>query len=442
MAIHPTTIFGLNNAYGHIVRRGGARKVYAQRFLLPDALKYKKRWLSLFKYEDIPPGYFSRLFLKCLRGEALSAKRCVDLEERDKPFLILKFLFLYEEDFFAYETGRLRGYDVSNFFKLIEDTFCEYIGIDDSRTLAIIGEKMPSRDFTTQIVLSVYAATAYAFLDDRKDLLDRYGELLFRRSAAMSRQKSTLPAMRAYSDLDDLKKEQVNALLEAYIIEGQGTYQFIKKALEDFGSDPIMILTVVGAYTKRGYLNEGLWSDLVAVMRVDEVAEGTVVKEPTRLKRREIPEFRKGSARGKLPFRRRFKSTETRAHFLENFKRTEENFSRDSMNWDTGQINFEAPVLFGLAAKTPERLIYEALVTGKRTYSYLCSLLGHTKKLLPKNRVDRYLKNVMIEPSACPPWMGTYHEDPETGEMWIVRDSLVALAAAKQAIGEEFPKTH
>ena len=421
MVLHPTDIQGLNNSYGHIIRKGHGRP-YAQRFLIPDAVRYKKRWSRLFSIQNTSPTFHN-------------------VEEGDKPFMMLKFLFVYESDFFAYSTGRLKGFDISNLFKLIEDSFCEHVGIDDSRTLAIIGEKVSSKEFTTQIVFSVTYFPKYELIENDSNSMEGYEPFLFRRSEVMSVQQSSLPALVGYSSLDTERRKKADDILASYCANEE-VRQAIQVSLEEFGDDAVMLLTVIGSNVKRQLVKEGMWAAIVEVMKKTEQSGGAASPEPEKKKTEKVPRIRaprqprqpKVEAppeqipdRGKLPFAKAPKGSETAEEFITRWISAGHRYPADMLDWNTGEINWDSLKIYDHKKGSTAWYVYLALVNGKMTYDELCAMKTLEGGDLDRSEVESELPYFMAEPSYLPPGAGVYHEDKDTGQMWIARTPSEAL---------------
>jgi hypothetical protein len=400
-------IYSLNSAYGQIIRRSG-KHVYAQRYLLPDAKDYKERWLRLFQLADLPTP---------------TIRKFHDLKEAEKPLIVLRLDWVYNTKEWSFSTGKLKGCDLSNAPKLIEDTWCEYSGIDDSRTVYLVTSKRPSEVYVTQCLMSVGYVDSIEQAENDPDFMAK-SEPILRRGAMPDVYKAQLPCLVPYSALPNERKNKVDKLILAHT-DAASVYEALRVGLQEFGTDVSMILTMVGMLTKRGQLKEGLWEKLVDSM--ENTGEDTVVDHPS--PRAKTPRAKPTDGmRGKLPFSKLPKARETAEKFMEkwikkNTKRKQ--YPKDMLNWETGSIRWDSPAVYGFSANDVGFTLYRALVEGRKNYSQLtevCQTKGFSKDVM-----DATLKAIITEPKMLPPGAGQYCEDEATGDMWIQRDTVQAL---------------
>jgi hypothetical protein len=381
--------FGLNHAYGSIVRKGKKGRAYAQRFLLPDAKKYKKQWTALFQLHDVwdPIPKFHKL------------------EESDKPYLALCLTLVYNVKDFEYSTGRVKGIDVTNAPKLIEDALCEYIGLDDSRTVSAELRKTRSNE-DTHIIL------AFGFTDKPEEI------------QFMSDMKDTdLPAIIPFAYLKKDVKKKVDQLLKKNCVT-QAALDSMRLCLQEFGDSSGMVWTAVNMMVQKGFMVAGSWEDLIELISAEgqEAVEHPPETEESHIPARvKIPESNEDNRRGTLPFKRLPKAKETAEEFLDRFEAKaakRKPYAKDMLLED-GSFNEECKKVYDLTPGRPSFAVYKALVNTPTDWE----TLKYRLEDIPEKEIAKVLKKFIVEPSWLPPGAGRYCEDETDGTMKIERSA-------------------
>ena len=232
----------LNNAYSDsiVYIKGRPRP---KRFLTEEGRLYKKKWKYIFSTQA--PG---------MPNFRQDNKPEEDRVPVPRVYLDFRWLFLFKDKDFEFSTGRLKGKDLSNLFKLVEDALCEYIGIDDSQTLHLIGDKRRSKLFETQTVVSIKMRLGSPDIEDDPELMERYGRILFPRMESLMTDATVAPSQAGIVQIEDI--------LEDYCTSEEAK-STIRKTLQEFGTDAKMLLTVCGNLYQNQHVKEGLWWALV-----------------------------------------------------------------------------------------------------------------------------------------------------------------------------------
>jgi N6-adenosine-specific RNA methylase IME4 len=395
MYLNASDIVSLNHAYGTAGKH---------RYLLPRAKEYKQRWKYLFGLTE--------------NFQALDRF----IPGAENPWLVFRFTLVYAEQDFAYKTGRLRGVDLTNLFKLIEDAYCEYVGYSDRRTLRVQGDKRASKKYETQIILSVGVLKTSILIEDDLEMEGRFGHLLQQPGEFYDMDVKPPKQLKEYKTLPEDVKASVDTLITSYAVTDDAA-DALKLSLQEFGRDGIMVFTAVGSLTKRGLLKSGLFTTLMKYLGMDESAvkkaKAVAKKAKTKL-----------DMRGKLPFVNLPQPKKTPKQFLDeweekNLKRRQ--YSSDMLDWETGEINWDAKKVYGHPKGKPVWYVYQALILSRPNYERLLTLTDDDDKVLSKRAVNTALKGFMVEASFLPPGAGVFREDTETGEMWVERDDAKAL---------------
>ena len=406
LVLDPSQIFGTNAAYGHTIRGSGNRR-FAQRFLLPGAKEYKEKWTRFFQLVDTPTPVIRKFH---------------DLEEGKKPLLALRFDWVYRTEDFTFKTGRLKGFDCSNLFKLVEDALSEYMGVDDSRVVYLIGTKRPTDKFLTQCTLRIGYVDGSITIEEDPEAFEGFNmtdELI----------AAKLPSITPYVYLVSSKKYAVEDVIDEHACSDD-IAGAIKVALLEFGGDAHIILSMIEMMTTNGVVKPGLWDGLVKIM------EGPTDCVPIGSGKRPVRETRHKKKRQKknpdappmrtptLPFTNlRLKSDPaTVALKWVVMNERKKRYTEDMLNWTTGEINWAAPKVYEMKDGCNERFVYRALLNTPRTYDELVAALKDT---LPQAKVNIGLRKLMTDPSKLPPGAGTYCE--QDGKMFIHRDLQEAL---------------
>lgn len=364
-------VVGLNNAYAHIMRGKGRRK-FAQRILTEAAREYKRKWTDLFATGDFPD--------------------CHHLQESDKPFLMLELTLIYNEAYAVYSTGRIAGVDLTNAPKLIEDALCEYIGVDDARTIWVASSKLIIPDVITQIRLKVGFA-------ERNRIHNKNLRTISEMSMLDDYHLPTFDAMSptTRSDVVEVVRQYVN---DPQYVDG------VMKALQQYGSDSHMFFTLICQMTDTKLLKPGFWTAYIKAFR-----------QPGAESSKKLPKTL-SDMRGLLPFATPPKHLETREEWRSRVKIKPYDHN---MLCSDGSINWDAPIVYGYKKDSPAWYVYRALVNARCTYGQLLELSIKDKKI-SKRSVDTVLKAMMSKHDILPPGAGEYRESEQTGEIWIERD--------------------
>lgn len=238
----------LNHAYAHDIvypkgSKGKNRRPIARRFLTDEGKLYKKKWKHIFRTQA--PG------MPNFRQDDIPEKERLPLP---KVYLDFQWLFVLKDSDFEYGTGRIKGKDLSNLFKLVEDSLCEFIGIDDSQTLHIVGDKRRSKLFETQAIVSVKMRLGSPDIEQDPELMKRYGRLLIPRMESLMTEAVVSSSQAGVIQIEDV--------LEEYCLTDEAK-NTIRMTLQEFGTDAKMLLTVCGDLYTKNLVKEGFWWALI-----------------------------------------------------------------------------------------------------------------------------------------------------------------------------------
>ena len=242
-----------------------------------------------------------------------------------------------------------------------------------------------------------------------------------------SEDRTSLPQVRAYKDLDSDVRAQVDKVLSDYCV-GDAAKQAMIVGLEEFQDDVVMLLSMVGASAKQGHSKEGLWGALLPILQQAATTPLESTTKRIRAPRRKPAPKIEGKARGRLPFVSLPVPAETPVAFMERWLQTGRKYPHDMLEWSSGEINWLCKEVYSHKQGTLEWNLYLLLVTAHRSYDELVAMaLDAEDKPFPQDKVDWAIKCFAVEPSWLPPGAGVYREDPETGAMWIARDPISSL---------------
>ncbi|KKK83496.1 hypothetical protein LCGC14_2792800, partial [marine sediment metagenome] len=162
----------------------------------------------------------------------------------------------------------------------------------NKQTLHLIGEKRRSKLFETQAVVSIKMRLGSPDIEDDLELMERYGRLLLPRMEHLMTDVAVAPSQAGIIQIEDILEEY--CLVE----EARST---IRKTLQDFGTDPKMLLTACGNLYQNQHVKEGIWwaliqrvnAEFAGKIRLDmEKKEKQKAKKTRKAKPKKAPELK------------------------------------------------------------------------------------------------------------------------------------------------------
>lgn len=214
-----------------------------------------------------------------------------------------------------------------------------------------------------------------------------------------------------YSKLNkDLQSKVLGFLLE-HGNHDSGLIDDLLVVLEEAGEDDgLLVLDSLAHLTSQGRIVPGLWSKLRGLLQA-QIPQG-----------KGMSHFQEAAFPFKLPERIEV----SREALLAQWESEGLSYSEEMLDWESGEIQWDAPTVYGFKKLTLPRKVYEVLLSGGGCYDDFLQIQVRGKSIA-KATLTRILRSFLSDPAMLLPGAGELLHDPQSGRLWMVRDPAKAL---------------